>query len=326
VIDRQVSHLSRLIDDLLDVSRITRNRLDLRRQTVDLAEVVNGAVETSRQLIEECGHTLTVTLPPEPLYVHADLVRLAQVFTNLLTNAAKYTDRGGLISLTAERQEREIVVRVTDTGVGIPTEKLPRLFEMFFQVDGSLGRARGGLGIGLSLVRRLVELHGGTVKAYRAGRGKGSEFTVRLPILTEEPKAQSAHGSAGVTVAKAETARRILVVDDAPDSADALARVLQLCGNDVQTAYDGVAAVEAAERWRPDVVLFDLGMPKLNRFDACRRIREHAWGKSMVLVALTGWGQDEDKRRTKEAGFDGHLVKPVDPDVLTKLLAESAFA
>ena len=326
VIDRQVAHLTRLIDDLLDVSRITRNRLDLRKEPVELAEVIKGAVETSRPLVEECGHTLTVTLPPEPVYVHGDLVRLAQVFMNLLTNAAKYTERGGQIWLTAERHDREIVVRVKDTGVGIPVEKLPSLFQMFFQVDRSLERAQGGLGIGLSLVRRLVELHGGTVKAHSAGHGKGSEFTVRLPTLPEVLAAQPGHGAIGGAGAKVEAARRILVVDDAHDSAEMLATLLQLRGNEVQTAYDGLAAVEAAERWRPDVVLLDIGMPRLNGYDACRRIREEPWGKTMVLIALTGWGQEEDKRRTREAGFDGHLVKPVDPDALLKFLTGSASA
>jgi PAS domain S-box-containing protein len=321
VIDRQVAHLTRLIDDLLDVSRITRNRLELRKEPVELAEVVKGAVETSRPLIEECGHELTLTLPSEPVYVDADLVRLAQVFMNLLTNAAKYTERGGRIWLTAERNGAEVAVRVRDTGVGIPAEKLPRLFEMFFQVDRSLERSQGGLGIGLSLVRRLVELHGGTVKAQSAGLGKGSEFTVRLPVLPGALAVQPTEESPDERALTAATCRRILVVDDARDNADALAMLLQLAGNEVETAYDGLAAVEAAERWRPDVVLLDIGMPKLNGYDACRRIREQPWGTTIVLVALTGWGQEEDKRRTSEAGFDGHLVKPVDPVALTKMLA-----
>jgi CheY-like chemotaxis protein len=251
-------------------------------------------------------------------------VRLSQVLTNLLTNAAKYTDRGGHIWLTAERQGGEVVVRVKDTGVGIPAEKLPDLFEMFFQVDGALERSQGGLGIGLSLVRRLVELHGGSVNAHSAGRSKGSEFTVLLPALAEEPKPQPAVEPADGSATKAKAARRILVVDDMRDNADSLAMLLELGGNEVQTAYDGQAALEAAERFRPDVVLLDIGMPKLNGFDACRRIREQPWGKGMMLIALTGWGQQEDQRRTEEAGFDSHLVKPVDPSALNELLADSA--
>jgi PAS domain S-box-containing protein len=321
VIDRQVAHMARLIDDLLDVSRITRNKLELRKERVELAEVVREALETSQPLIEECGHHLAVSLPPEPIYLHADLLRLSQVLTNLITNAAKYTDRGGRIWLTAEQQGNEVVVRVKDTGVGIPAEKLPGLFQMFFQVDRALERAQGGLGIGLSLVRRLVELHGGSVTAHSAGRGKGSEFIVSLPALTEAPKPQPALEPAGP--AKAKTPRRILVVDDMRDNADSLAMLLELGGNEVQTAYDGLAAVEAAARFRPDVVLLDIRMPKLNGFDACRRIREQPWGKNMMLIALSGLGQEEDQRRTEEAGFDSHLVKPVDPAVVNRLLSDA---
>jgi PAS domain S-box-containing protein len=325
VIDRQVGHLTRLIDDLLDISRITRNKLELRKERVELTEVIRGAVETSRPLIEQCGHELTVTLPPEPIHLYADLVRLAQVFMNLLTNAAKYTDRGGRIWLTAElasreRERPEVVVRVKDTGVGIPAEKLPRLFEIFFQVDRSLERSQGGLGIGLSLVRRLVELHGGSVQAHSAGVGKGSEFSVRLPVLAETPKPQPTPERTDDGATKAGTGRRVLVVDDNRDSADSLALLLGLGGNEVQAAYDGLAAVEAAEHFRPEVVLLDIGMPKLNGYDACRRIREQPWGKRMMLIALTGWGQEEDKRRTEEAGFNTHMVKPVDLAALKQLL------
>lgn len=320
VIDRQVAHLSRLIDDLLDVSRITRNKLELRKERVELADVVKGAVETSRPLIEQCGHELMVRLPAEPIYLHADLVRLAQVFMNLLTNAAKYTERGGRVLLTADRHGGGVAVRVRDNGVGIPAEKLPRLFDLFFQVDPSMERSQGGLGIGLSLVRRLVELHGGTVKAYSAGRGKGSEFTVRLPVLADAPTLAPPHAD-GNGESTATPSRRILVADDMTDCAESLALLPRMTGNAVETAHDGLAAVEIAERFRPEVVLLDIGMPKLNGYDACRRIREQPWGRNMVLVALTGWGTEEDRRRTEEAGFDAHLVKPVDPDTLTTLLS-----
>ncbi len=322
VIDRQIEHLTRLIDDLLDISRITRNKLELHKQRIELAEVIRGAVESSRPIIEQFGHELMVTLPRQPIYLSGDLVRLTQVFLNLLNNAAKYTERGGRIWLTADPQGSEVVVRVEDTGVGIPAEKLPRLFDIFFQVDRTLERSQGGLGIGLSLVRRLVELHGGTVEAHSQGLGKGSAFTVRLPVLVEKPKPAPSQGSSGSGLTKATSPRRILLVDDNRDSADSLAMLLRLTGNEVQTAYDGVEGVEAAEQFRPEVVLLDIGMPKLNGEDACRRIRSEPWGQDMLLIALTGWGQEDDRRRTVEAGFDTHIVKPVDPEALLKLLAE----
>ncbi len=325
LIERQVEHLTRLIDDLLDISRITRNRLELRKQRVELAEVITAAVESSRPAIEQGGHELTVTLPSQPIYLNGDLVRLAQVFLNLLTNAAKYTEHGGRIWLTAERQSSDVVVRVKDTGVGIPAEKLPRLFEMFFQVDRTLERSQGGLGIGLSLVRQLVELHGGRVVARSEGVGKGSEFIVSLPVLIDNSKPPQSPAPSGNGRTKSPD-RRILVVDDNRDSADSLAMLLRLTGNEVHTAYDGVAGVETAERVRPDVVLLDIGMPKLNGYEVCRRIRGEAWGKGLMLIALTGWGQDDDHRRTVEAGFDAHMVKPVDPTALAELFASRSQA
>lgn len=322
VIERQVEHLARLIDDLMDISRITRNALELRKQPIELADVISGAVESSRPALEQRGHELTVTLPRQPIYLNSDLVRLAQVFLNLLNNAAKYTEPGGHIWLTAEQHGSEVVVRVKDNGVGIPAEKLPHLFEMFFQVDRTMGRSQGGLGIGLSLVRRLVELHGGRVEARSEGVGKGSEFIVRLPVLVEKPRSLQSQGSSGDGNTKA-TARRILVVDDNRDSADSLSMLLRMTGHQVHTAYDGVDGVEAAERFRPDVVLLDIGMPNLSGEDVCRRIRAETWGNGMTLIALTGWGQHEDRRRTMEAGFDAHMVKPVDTSALIKLLVEN---
>jgi signal transduction histidine kinase/ActR/RegA family two-component response regulator len=319
MMERQLSQMVRLVDDLLDVSRISRNKLDLKKQRVTLAAVVHSAVETSRPLVEQSRHSLTVALPPDPVYLDADLVRLAQVFSNLLNNAAKYTEPGGRIWLTAEVVGHEVAVRVRDTGLGIPADALPRIFEMFSQVDRNMERSQGGLGIGLTLVRRLVEMHGGTVEARSDGPGKGSEFTVRLPL--------AADGEVG---RRAETAddgpaapkRRILIVDDNHDSAMSLGMMLDLMGNETRTAHDGLAAFEAAGTFRPDVILLDIGLPKLNGYDTCRRIREQPWGQAMVIVALTGWGQDEDRRRSKEAGFDHHLVKPVEADALAKLLAE----
>jgi signal transduction histidine kinase len=321
VIERQVVHLTRLIDDLLDISRITRDKLELRKQWVGLAEVLQGALESSRPLIEQQGHRLEVRLPEEPVYLHGDLIRLAQVFMNLLTNAAKYTRPGGHIRLLAERRGDRLTVRIKDTGIGIPADKLPHLFEMFFQVDRTLEQAQGGLGIGLALVRRLVELHGGSVEARSDGPGQGSEFLVHLPIPAGPVEAAPPPEPGGKGTARL-LGRRILVVDDNQDAADSLALLLQLTGNEVHTAHDGLEAVEAALRFRPDVVLLDLGMPKLNGYDACRRIRAQPGGKDMWLVALTGWGQEEDRRRSHEAGFNGHLVKPVDPAALEKLLAD----
>jgi len=245
---------------------------------------------------------------------------LAQVFLNLLNNAAKYTEREGRIWLSAVREGEEVVVRVKDTGIGIPAKKLSRLFEMFFQVDRTLERSQGGLGIGLSLVRRLVELHGGTVEAHSEGSGKGSEFIVRLPVIVEAATLPQSEEPSGASDFKS-TSRRIVVVDDNRDSADALAMLLRLYGYETDTAYDGVQGVDVAERLRPDAVLLDIGMPRLNGYDACRCIREKPWGKSLVLIAMTGWGQEEDRRRTIEAGFDAHIVKPVDPADLIKLIA-----
>lgn len=319
VIERQVQHLTRLIDDLMDISRITRNKLELRKQRVELTQVIKGAIESSRSVMEQCGHQLVVDLPSEPIYLQGDLVRLAQVFLNLLNNAAKYTERGGRIWLSAMRQGDKVVVRVKDTGIGIPPKQLSRLFEIFFQVDRTLERSQGGLGIGLSLVRRLVELHGGTVEAHSEGFGKGSEFIVRLPVIVERVTLPQSDEPSSASDFKSAS-RRIVVVDDNRDSADALAMLLQVYGYETDTAYDGVEGVEAAERLRPDAVLLDIGMPRLNGYDACRFIREKPWGKSLVLIAMTGWGQEEDRRRTIAAGFDAHIVKPVDPTDLMKLI------
>jgi PAS domain S-box-containing protein len=318
VIERQVRHLTRLIDDLLEISRITRNELELRKRCVELSEVINGAIEASRPLIEASGHELTVALPAEPVYLDGDLVRLAQVFLNLLNNAAKYTERGGRIWLTAQRDGDTVIVTVKDTGMGIAAEKLPHLFQMFYQVDRTLERSQGGLGIGLSLVRRLVEFHDGTVQARSAGVGTGSEFIVTLPVRLQEPERRPVQANDG---GRNMATGRILVADDNRDSAESLSMFLRLNGNEVETVYDGVEAVEAAERFRPDVILLDIGMPRLNGEDACRQIRATSWGQDMMLVALTGWGQEEDRRRAVEAGFDAHLVKPVDPAEVMKLLA-----
>jgi len=318
VIDRQVQRMTRLIDDLMDVSRISRNKLELRKEVVRLAKVVQGAVETSRPLMEEMGHELHATLPPEPILLDADVARLEQVFLNLLNNAAKYTEKGGHIRLSAERQGSDVVVVVKDTGIGIPASNLRTIFEMFSQVEGALTRSQGGLGIGLCLVKRLVEMHGGTIEAHSAGPGKGSEFVVRLPIfVARRHTSQSEPQDSTIPTSKL----RILVVDDNRDAVTSLAMLLQLMGNTVRTAFDGEEAVQAAGEFRPHLILLDIGLPKMNGYEVCRCIREEPWGKDMTLIAVSGWGQDGDRQKSNEAGFDRHMVKPVDPQGLMKMLA-----
>jgi PAS domain S-box-containing protein len=316
--ERQLSQLVRLVDDLLDVSRITRNKLELRAERLELASVLHHAVETCRPLAESLKHEVSVTWLPEPVYVHGDPVRLAQVFSNLLNNGCKFTEPGGRIWVSAERQGSDVLVSVKDTGIGIPPAMLPRIFDLFTQGDRTLERSQGGLGIGLTLAKHLVEMHGGTVDASSEGPGLGSTFVVRLPILVEMREATQLPAP---TLGKHTAGpRRILVVDDNTDSAETLAKLLRLTGHETWLAYDGLQAIEAAEQFRPDLVLLDIGLPRLNGFDACRRIREHVWGRDMVLVALTGWGQEGDRRKTKDAGFDHHMTKPVDYNALMHLL------
>lgn len=317
MMDRQLSHMVRLIDDLLDVSRIGQNKMELRRERVQLTDVVSSAVETARPLIDAGAHELNVSLPQRPIFLDADLTRLAQVFSNLLTNSAKFTPHGGRIWLSAERRGSEVVVSVRDTGIGIPDASLSAIFDMFSQVDRSIERTRGGLGIGLALVKGLVEMHGGTVSAASEGEDKGSTFTVTLPALTgqAEPAVPQSEG-------RRASSRRILVVDDSRDGADSLAMMLRLLGNEVRTANDGIVAVEQAEAFKPEVILMDVGMPRMNGLDATRSIRAQEWGRSMTIIALTGWGQEEDKERSRAAGCDAHLVKPIDPSDLERLLGE----
>jgi PAS domain S-box-containing protein len=317
MMDRQLTHMVRLVDDLLDVSRISRNKLELRRARVPLSEVVASAVETARPLIDDAGHELTISLPAAAVYLDADLTRLAQVFSNLLTNSAKYTPSGGRIWLSAERVGGGVVVSVRDTGIGIPTESLTQIFDMFSQVDRSVEKNTGGLGIGLALVKGLVEMHGGTVTAASDGPGKGSNFTVTLPV----PEGHAVPvGVAPRTGLAPAPRRRVLVVDDNRDGAESMAEMLGLLGSEVRTAHDGIEAIEAAGQFRPELILMDVGMPRLNGLDATRRIREAPWSRDVVIVALTGWGQEADRERSKEAGCDAHLVKPVDVAELQQLL------
>jgi len=319
LIEHQVGQMARLMDDLLDISRITSNKLELRKSRIDLASVVKNALDTSRPIIDEAGHELTVALSSEPLYLDADPVRLGQVFSNLLNNAAKYSREGGRIRLSAERRDNEVVVSVKDSGIGIAPEMLPHIFDMFTQAQPVLERSQGGLGIGLSLVKKLVEMHGGSIEARSDGPEKGSEFILRLPLLRQDSAASAPPESNEDRPMAGKC--RILVVDDLKNNADSLAMLLKIAGHDVETAYDGASGISAAERFRPDVVLLDLGMPKITGYDVCRQIRNQPWGESMCLVALSGWGQEEDRLRTRAAGFDHHLIKPVDPESLDKLLA-----
>jgi PAS domain S-box-containing protein len=318
IMERQVTQMARLIDDLLDVSRITRNKLTLRQHSFELETAINNAVDASRPLIERAGHTLTVSLPESPVIVHGDLARLSQVFSNLLNNAAKYTPSGGQIIVTMTRDSNQAAVSVRDTGIGISSDKIAHVFEMFMQGDTSLERQHGGLGIGLTLVERLIKLHGGQVEAKSDGLNRGSEFVVRLPILAA---ANVASPTSFANESHGALHCRLLVVDDNKDSADSLATMLEAKGAQVRTAYDGVEAVEAAIAYRPDAVLLDIGMPRLNGYDAAQRIRTQLGGKEVLLIAMTGWGQDDDKRRAREAGFDHHFVKPVDPVRLVELLS-----
>ena len=320
LMERQVTHMVRLIDDLMDVSRITRGKMELRRERIELATIVRNAVETSRPLVEDAGHELSVTLPTRPIIVDGDVTRLAQVFSNLLNNAAKYTERGGDIALVVERQGSDVVVTVRDNGVGIPQEMLPEAFAMFTQVDRSLERSQGGLGIGLSLVKTLVEMHGGSVEARSEGHGLGSEFVVRLPVVVVASK-QTASPVTDAERTGPASVFRILVVDDNQDSARTLARLLKLLGHEARTANDGGEAIEVAEDYRPELMLLDIGLPVLNGYDVARAIRERPWGRDVRIIALTGWGQEGDRRRSQEVGIDDHLVKPVDPTTLEQILA-----
>jgi PAS domain S-box-containing protein len=319
VIGRQVQHMARLLDDLLDISRITRGRLELRRGRVGLAGIVDAAVETARPLLDERRHTLVVRLPDAPVELDADPVRLAQVLANLLTNAAKYTDAGGHVELDARVEDRELTIAVRDDGIGLAPESLGRVFEMFSQVASALDRSEGGLGIGLALVRGLVELHGGTIAARSEGAGRGSEFVVRLPLPADEP---AAVGPAPETAQPTATPRRVLVADDNRDAAESLRLLLGFAGHEVRTAHDGRAALHVAEEFRPDVVLLDIGMPGLNGYEVAAQLRAEPWGRDVLLVAITGWGQEQDRQLALQSGFDRHVTKPVDPDFVEVLLAE----
>ena len=314
IMDRQLTQLVRLTDDLLDVSRITRNRLGLRRERVDIRMALLAAIETTQPLMDAAAHVLDVQLPDEPVWVFADTTRLSQAFGNLLNNAAKYTDRGGQLSLRAAVEGERVVVTVSDTGIGIPADLLPHVFDMFMQGDAASERRGGGLGIGLTLAKRLIELHAGTIDV-RSGAA-GTTFTVWLPLATRPEYRPTTPADEPAPV----PSRRVLVAEDIPDAADMLRMMLETMNHDVRVAADGVQAVELAKEFQPDIALIDLSMPRMDGFEAARQIRD-ALGDRVILVALSGWGQEEDKRRARSAGFDHHLTKPADPDAIEELIA-----
>jgi CheY-like chemotaxis protein len=320
MMERQLGHIVRIIDDLLDISRINENKIELRRSRVLLTDVISSAVETARPAIEAAGHQLSISLPAEPVYLDADLTRLSQVFSNLLTNSAKYTDGGGQIWLTAASLPGEVAVSIRDTGIGIPADALPRIFDMFSQVDRNVERTAGGLGIGLALVKSLVELHDGVVTAVSDGPGQGSTFTVRFPVLTAADVVRHS-APADATQPLPSPRHRILVVDDNHDAANSMAMLLKMLGHDVRVAHDGLEAVEIAESFAPRAILMDIGMPKLSGYDATQRLRQQPWGRNVIIIALTGLGQDLDRAHSGQAGCNGHLVKPVQLSDLKQLLA-----
>jgi len=316
MMERQVAQLVRLVDDLMEVSRITRGKVELRAEPVDLAAVIRSAVESSRPLIEAAGHQLAISLPAEPLILNGDPVRLSQVFANLLNNAAKYMNEGGQIWLAARREGGSVLISVRDTGIGIAADMLPHIFKMFTQVDRSKRQAQGGLGIGLTLVKTLVEMHGGQIEAHSAGNDQGSEFVIRLPLSDES--AQSAANMPEAVLGLPH--HRVLVVDDNQDSAVSLGRLLGLLGVEVRLAHDGPSALQILASYKPTVVLLDIGMPGMDGYEVARRIRERPEWHDLTLIALTGWGQEEDRRRSNHAGFNHHLLKPADMASLRSLL------
>ncbi len=317
IIERQVTHMSRLLDDLLNVARITRGTLELRVTTLEFTSVLGTAIEAARPFLDAKQHSLSVELPSEAPRINADPIRLAQVFSNLLINAAKYTDPGGKIRIVASLEGNMLVVAIRDTGIGISQEMMPRLFEMFTQAQDALDRSQGGLGLGLALVRGIVQLHGGSVSAHSEGENRGSEFTVRLPLggVSGTPPSR-AEGGAPVDGERF----RILIVDDNEDAAEMCATFLELAGQDVRRAYDGRNALALAEAFRPRVAFLDIGLPDITGYELARTLRHAPWATNLLLVAVTGWGQDQDKRRALEAGFDHHLTKPIEPHELEHLL------
>jgi two-component system CheB/CheR fusion protein len=321
MIERQLQHMVRLVDDLLDVSRIIRGKIELRRERIDLSHAIRRAVETAQPAVDANGHTVEVSVPLDPVYVMGDLLRLAQVISNLLTNASKYSTRPGPIHVTLARAGDQALVSVKDEGEGIPPELLPHVFDLFVQGDHTLARSQGGLGIGLTLVRRLIEMHHGEVSAFSAGKGSGSEFRIRIPVL---PDAATPPRVVRTAEPIRGAARRVLVVDDNVDAVDSISKLLGLFGHDVQSANDGPTALSLLSRFKPEVFVLDIGLPGMDGYELARRLRGMAPFHRATLIAVTGYGQEDDRRRAREAGFDHHLTKPVDPEQLQRLIVASA--
>jgi len=326
VMERQLAQMVRLVDDLLDVSRISRDKLELRRESVTLRNIIDTAVENTRPIIERQSHQLTVSLPSETVHLFVDPTRLAQVFSNLLNNAAKFTDANGEIRIVARIVGDSVSTTVFDNGVGVSPDMVPRVLEMFGQAENSRERSSGGLGIGLSLAKRLVEMHDGSMELRSGGLGQGTEVEVRLPLASGAlasaeiaPTPQATTDPEPATLGKR---RRILIADDNVDSAKTLALLLDILGHETRVAHDGIAALQAAEEFRPEIVLLDIGMPRLDGYQTCKQMRSREWGTSIAIVAVTGWGQKEDRDRTSAAGFDLHLVKPLDPVAINALLVD----
>ena len=317
MIERHVSQMTHLVDDLMDSARISQGRMELRKQQIDIVDLIQNAVEVSYALMKKSKHNFVISKPETPIFIDADSTRVIQIISNLLTNAAKYTPEDGSICLRIFQDDNEAVLSVIDSGIGIPPEQLPNIFNMFSQLAPAIERSQGGLGIGLALVQGLVKLHGGTIVAHSEGDGKGSEFIVRLPISNSSVKAASSLEKAIPLVVES---KRILVIDDNVDATESLALLLELSGHTTRTAYDGISGVKTAEEFNPDVILLDIGLPDINGYEVAQRIRQHTWGKNIFLIAATGWGQDKDKKLAKDAGFDKHLTKPIEFQQLNCLL------
>jgi signal transduction histidine kinase len=320
ILNRQVEHLTRLVDDLLDISRIMQGRIELRKESRNLGEIIDHAIETAQPVIDAQGHEISATFPDHPIFVDADPTRLSQAIANLLTNAAKYTETAGRIWVTAAREGHDAVIKVRDSGIGIQPELLPHIFDVFVQAERSLARSQGGLGIGLTLVKRIVELHGGSVTASSVGLGKGSEFVIRVPAANHLTATEQ---KSIVSISDPAT-RRVLVVDDNVDAAESIGMMLELRGHQVRIVHDGFAAVEAAQRDRPDVILLDIGMPGRDGYEVAQILRADSRFAATKIVALTGYGKEEDRRRAREAGMDHHLTKPIDADSLDTLVRKLA--
>jgi CheY-like chemotaxis protein len=323
IVERQVNHMALLLDDLLDIARITQGKLQLKKETLALIPVVDAAVEAVRPTLDGKNQQLELNLPHEPILLDADHLRLSQVISNLLMNAVKYSDPGKKIELTCAVHGDMLKLSIKDEGIGIAPDSMPRIFDMFSQVDSVSRRSEGGLGIGLALVKGITELHGGSVEARSQGLGSGSEFIVQLPIAAR-PKASVLPAADAQQAPSGQ--RRILVADDNRDAAESLAMLLEMAGHEVRVAHHGQAALSLAQSFRPDTALLDIGMPDISGYEVAQSLRREPWGAKLLLVALTGWGQDGDKRRAVEAGFDHHLIKPVDPDLLAEMIAKNVPA